>query len=550
MRRLAAVVIVVVVAACQPGRPAASPRPGQPVPNLAADQTLRIQLTEGPRSFDPALQYLTSEEEVGRLYAEPLLRPTPDLSDVEGAAAQSYEVTPDGLTYTFHLRPNGQYSDGHLVTAPDFVFAWRRMIDPRIAAAHADFFAQAVRGGAEAEALDPKADAARVDPALAALGLKAVDEFTFQVTLPRPEGYFKWIATLWNGAPLRADVVQGQGVPWASKPDTLVTNGPYRVSAMGATVILEANSHYWGGRPPVSKVTAAVASSADAVRRYQQGDLDLAGVDPSQADQVAADRALAADLVKTPRLSQHWIDFNVTKAPFDNQKVRQAFAEAIDRSAYVKQALGGQGDAATALIPAGMPGHGQAAGNQGFDPQAAKALLTASGEPVSQFDGIQLLVADEPFAKAAAANLSAQLLANLGVSLSVQALDAVKLGSRLQHGDFQIAGPLGWTADYPDPQDWLDLFRSDDYRDYPHWRNQRYDLLVDLADQTQDAAKRLQAYNQAQQILLAEMPVLLLEQSRQWVLKKPYVTGVQTTPMDPGPFLGGLFVTRIYIANH
>ena len=192
----------------------------------------------------------------------------------------------------------------------------------------------------------------------------------------------------------------------------------------------------------------------------------------------------------------------------------------------------------------------QASTSQAFDAQAAKALLAASGEPASQFDGIQLLVADEPFAKAAAESVRAQLQANLGINLSLQPLDPVKLSSRLQHGDFQIAGPVGWTADYPDPQDWLDLFRSDDYRDYPHWRNQRYDLLVELGDQTQDEAKRYQAYNQAQGMLLADVPVLLLEQSRAWILKKPYVTGAQATPMDPGPFLGGLFVTRIYIANH
>src|SRR5438067_10681802 len=279
MRRLAAVVIVVVVAACQPGRPAASPRPGQPVPNLAADQTLRIQLTEGPRSFDPALQYLTSEEEIGRLYAEPLLRPTPDLADVEGAAAQSYEVSSDGLTYTFHLRPNGQYSDGHPVTAQDFVYAWKRLIDPRLAAAHADLFAQAVSGGSEAEALDPNSDAARIEPALSALGLKAIDNLTFQVTLPRPQGYLKWIATLWNGAPVRADMVQARGAAWATDPQTLITNGPYRVAAMGSTVKLEANPHYWGGRPPVTAITAAVATSAEAVRSYAAGDLDLAKVD-------------------------------------------------------------------------------------------------------------------------------------------------------------------------------------------------------------------------------------------------------------------------------
>jgi oligopeptide transport system substrate-binding protein len=550
MRRCVVLALLIVLTACQPGKPAPSPRAGQPQPNLAADQTLRIQLLEAPRSYDPALQYLSSEEEIGHLYAEPLLRPTPDLADVEGAAAQSYEVSPDGLTYTFHLRPNGQYSDGHPVRAQDFVFAWKRLIDPRVAAAHADFFAQAVSGGEDAAALDPKSDAPRIDPALNALGLKAKDDLTFEVTLPRPEGYFKWIATLWNGAPVRADVIQSRGSGWASKPETLITNGPYRVTAMGQTVTLEANSHYWGGRPPVTAISGVVTGSQEAIRSYGAGDLDIVQVDPAQADQVANARPLGPDLVKTPRLTEHWIDFNVTRAPFDNQKVRQAFAQAVDRAQYIKDVLGGQGDPAGAIIPAGMPGHGQAASNQAFDAATAKGLLAASGEAPSQFDGIQLLVADEPFAKSAAENVRVQLQASLGINLAVTPVDAVTLSDRLRHGDFQIAGPIGWTADYPDPQDWLDLFRSTDYRDYPHWRNQRYDLLVELADETQDAAKRLQAYNQAQQMLLADTPVLLLEQSRAWILKKPYVVGAAPTPLDPGPFLGGLFVTRIYIASH
>jgi oligopeptide transport system substrate-binding protein len=545
--RLAAACLVpaLLAAGCQPGKPAV-PAAASPF----AAQPLRVALDEAPRSYDPALQYLPSEAEIGRLYAEPLLRPAPDLSDVLPGAAQSYEVSADGLTYTFHLRADGRYSDGRPVVAADFVFAWRRLIDPRVAAPHAELFAASVLGGVDAESFDPKYDAARIDPALRALGLKAPDDYTFQVVLPEPQGYFKWIATLWNGAPLREEVVKAPG--WASKPETLISNGPYRLTGMGTFVSLEANPHYWGGRPHSAEVIARVTpDAAEGLSRFQDGRLEMAGVPPSLAVRVSGDASLASQLERAPRLTEHWIDFNVQSAPFDNLKVRQAFAQAIDRSQYIKDAWKDEAQPAAALVPAGMPGHpASGAANQVYDAPAARSLLAASGEEASQFAGLQLLVADQPFDRAAAALIKAQLQTTLGIDLAVQPLGPLELSARLHHGDYQIAGPLGWTADYPDPQDWLDLFRSHDGRDYPHWRNQRYDLLVQLADQTLDSSKRLQAYAQAQQVLLADIPIVLLDQAEQWTLVKPYVKGVEASPYDAGPFIGNLSAAKITVGRH
>jgi oligopeptide transport system substrate-binding protein len=317
---------------------------------------------------------------------------------------------------------------------------------------------------------------------------------------------------------------------------------------MGSFVILEPNPHYWGAKPRVNELVAAVADPADAAKRFQDGRLEMAGVPPSAAAQVAGDAALAGQLVKTPRLTEHWIDFNTSRAPFDNPKVRQAFAQAIDRAAYIKDAWAGEARIATGLIPEGMPAHpAKPASNDVFDAGAARGLLGASGEPASQFDGLQLLVPDQPFDKAAAGEISDQLKSNLGITVSVQPVEPVQYASRLQHGDFQLAGPVGWTADYPDPQDWFDLFRTYDGRDYPHWRNQRYDLLVQLGDETQDQTKRLQAYNQAQQVLLAELPFVPLDQVEEWVLVKPNVHGLAPSPYDAAGFAGNLAAAKISV---
>jgi oligopeptide transport system substrate-binding protein len=128
-------------------------------------------------------------------------------------------------------------------------------------------------------------------------------------------------------------------------------------------------------------------------------------------------------------------------------------------------------------------------------------------------------------------------------------VSVVEFAGRVHHGDFQLAGPLGWTADYPDPQDWFDLFRSYDGRDYPHWRNQTYDLLVQLGDGNQDQTKRLQAYSQAQQVLLSEIPVVLLDQVEEWSLVKPYVHGVAPSAYDAAGFAGNLAAARISVSG-
>jgi len=204
--------------------------------------TLRVALGGVPATFDPALQREPWERALASFYMEPLLRVAPDLGSVVPAAASSYDVSPDGRTYTFHLRPDGYFADGAPVTAADFVRAWRRIIDPRTASPHADLFASAVDGGAYAEALDPDDPAAPIDSALGRLGLAAPDPATFVVTLPRPSIWFKWVATVWAGAPVEAGGQAG--------------NGLFRIeSVREGTITLVPNAHF-RMRPKVARITA------------------------------------------------------------------------------------------------------------------------------------------------------------------------------------------------------------------------------------------------------------------------------------------------------
>src|SRR6266852_5365813 len=174
-----AVLAAAIATACNPTAPLTQG------PRLAKDQTLRVLLDDQPPTLDPGQTQYPYETAVLRTISEPLLKPTSDLNALTPAAAQSYDVTNNGTVYVFHLRKTAQYSDGVPVKAQDFVYAWRRLIDPRLAAPNEPFFSSAVLNGEAVSVLDPQRDASRIDAALDTLGLKALHGATFQVTLWR-----------------------------------------------------------------------------------------------------------------------------------------------------------------------------------------------------------------------------------------------------------------------------------------------------------------------------------------------------------------------------
>ncbi len=523
-------------------------------PLLAKDQTLRVVLDDQPQTLDPGQTQYPYETAVLRTIAEPLLKPLADLSGVSPAAAESYETQHDGTVYVFHLRRTAQYNDGQPVKAQDFVYAWQRLIDPRQAAPTETFFAAAVFNGAQVAVLDPQRDKDRIDPALGTLGLKALDDLTFQVTLARSDPAFIWIAAMPAGAPIRADVVGRYGDrAWAAKPESLITNGPFMVGAMTANTSVKVvrNPHYWGGRPVLTAIDFEIVNDgAAALARYKSGRLDEMGVQPAQATQVAGSASLLKELVKTPALTVYWMAFRLSSPPLDNARLRQAIAEAIDREAFVAQVFQGQAMPAETFIPKGMLGYTPGLGTtQHFDVVQARASLAASGLSASQLMGIKLSYDQtSDFAKATAAFVRDQVKTNLGVEITLDGVDTNTMSSRLGSGDFQIAGPVGWTADYPDYSDWYPIFLSTNSNNFDLYHNTQYDHFVNAAATDIQAGRRGQEYQQAQQLLVGDAPVAFLAQSTSWNLVRSYVRGVTTSAVDDWP--GELFPAQIYIAQH
>ena len=541
-----AVVVLALVTACN------SPTSLTQGPKLAKDQTLRVLLEDQPASLDPGQTQYPYETAVLRAISEPLLKPLADLSGVVPAAAQSYDVAAGGTVFVFHLRPSAGYSDGTPVKAQDFVYAWQRLIDPRLASPEGTFFASAILNGDKVSVLDPQRDAGHIDAALNTLGLKALDDNTFQVTLAQPDPAFIWLAAMPASAPVRQDIVKKNGDKWAAAAETLITNGPFKVSEMVPNdhITVVPNSHYWGARPTLTSINFQIVNDgAAALAKYKRGQLDEMAVQPAQAAGVAGDSSLKQDLLKTPDLTVFWITFRVDASLTNNAKLRLAIAQGIDRDAFVAQIFQGQGLPADTFIPKGMHGYAANLSAQKFDVAQARASLGASGFSASQLATLTFSYDQtSDFGKATANFIRDQLKTNLGITVTLQGLDANTLASNLGTGDFQLAGPMGWSADYPDPADWYDFFLTTSSNNVAFYQNQQYDNFVRVARTDLQADRRDQEYQQAQQMLVDDAPVAFLAQSVSWHLVRSYVRGVTTSPVDEWP--GALDPLHISIAPH
>ena len=538
-------VVGLLVAACGTSSPTTS--------NLAKDQTLRVNIVTEPNSLDPGQEQYSYEGSIGGMISEPLLHVNPGLTDAVPATAASYSVSSDGLTWTFKIRSNAKWNDGKPVTGADFVYAWQRILDPRLAAPYADpFFDGTVAGGADYANLDPTKDAAKIPDFINGLGLSAPDASTFVVKLQAASPFFKWIASLWMSAPVRKDVVDQYGSDkWATAPNSLITNGPYKVSEIVSKdhITLVPNTNYWGSQPTVTKIiNYEISDDNQAYAKYLNGELDEVNVPLANTQLVKNDPVLSKQIKFVPQLTLFWMDFNTRKAPFNNAQARLAFSKAIDRNALATDVLQGRSAPADFFIPKGMNGYRPDLGaTQAFDAAAAKTMLTnAVGDP-SKIT-IDFLIRNSTANKQIGEFLAAQLQTNLGVKVNQVVIDSKTVTTRLRKHDYQLYVG-GWGADYPDDQDWFDIWMTGSGNVFGGYSNPAYDALVKQADTTADATKRQSLYDQAQKILIDDAGGGFLYQRNYMFLVKPYVNNLTTTASD-FENVGDLFYTRVSIAQH
>jgi oligopeptide transport system substrate-binding protein len=520
---------------------------GAPSANLApaGQQILRVNTQVEPNSYDPTQETYSYEGSVGHETYEALLKPKADLSDVQAAAAKSYDVSSDGLSYTFHLQPNAKWSDGKAVTASDWVYGYQHFLNPALAAGYVDPFFDGTIAGAQNYGSVDVSSASAIDSFLSGLGLSAPDANTFVIKLQHPAAYFKWVVTLWVAVPMRKDVVEsaaGGTFPstdttkaevWANNPSTIIGNGPFKISEIVSKdhVTLVPNNNYWGGAPKIQQlIYYFIADGNTAFSKYQTGALDIINTPVADVTVVRGDATLSKQAHLYPELTTFWMTFNTQKAPFDNADVRMAFAKSIDRNALVNDVEHGTDKAIQSFIPNGMSGYDTSDNSQAFDPTAAKALLTKAGVTAATLNNFKLLTRNSTGNKTLNQYIVNQWNTNLGLNIQLDVIDSKTVTSRIRKGNFDIYGPDGWGADYPDQQDWFDIFVSGSCHNL-NWGCPTltgYDALVQKADTELNQTQRNADYLTAQKMLIDKAAAAFLYQQYEYDLVQPYVSITHT----------------------
>jgi len=489
---------------------------GEKIASLA---TFRMNLTAEPPTLDWSLATDNVSIRVIENLMEGLasydehLRPQP-------AIASGWDISANGRVYTFHIRRDVFWSDGKQVTAHDFEYAWKRLLNPETASEYA-YFLYDIQNAAEYNAGTIK------DATL--LGVKALDDSTLRVNLKKQAVYFPSITTFTATFPQRKDLIERFGDRWTA-PENLVVCGPFLLAEWRHEYRLRlvANESYYGGRPFLDEVIFYVVSEeTTALTLYETGVLDRVSLPPIAIPQYKTH----PDYVRAPFLRGYYYGFNLQIPPFDHVKIRRAFSMAIDRTQIPKILKGGE-IPATSWIPEGMFAHNPEIGLS-FNREKARRLLADAGYK----DGvglppITLAFNSDPTNQLIAENIQAQWKKNLGVTILLDNMEWKVYLQRLKEETPQIFR-LGWGADYPDPDNFMNLFTSTSGNNYTHWENRTYDQLISEAASEGDPKKRLKYYNTAQRILTeSDVPIMPLFFAAQNLLIRPEIEGLKVNAMD------------------
>ena len=550
--RALALATVFVVAACGGNQGGTGANPASP-----DKQILRVNIDTEPGTLDIVQQQWVYEADAGRNIYEALTRPKADLSDVEPAAAKSWSISSDGLTWTFKLRSDGKFSDGSPVTASDFVFAYKRIFDPTVAATYEAYF-EIISGGSQYSSVDPK-NASAVSAFLNSIGVSAPDAQTFQIKLSSPAPWFKWVTSLWLAGPLKkADVdaagSANYGAVSADATSKIHGNGPFTIGEVVPKdhIMLVPNKQY-RTQPVLQKVYLYYYTDANVeFAKFQNGELDITrGVPSPDVPTVLADPKLSKQVLRGPTVLNWWIDFNMTKAPLNNADLRLALSKSIDRDSYIKNVRKGIGIPSTYFIPNGERGY-QPDDTQKFDCNAAKASLAkakAAGVTDAQLSGLHYSYAASSARKPTSEFFQQQWQQCLGINVTVDAVESKTESRNLRTLNYMIAGVSGWQADYPDGQDWMDIFLTGSGNQFSGWSNKQYDALVQKGDTATSQTDRDKAYSDAQKILTQDSPVMFLYQDEKFLLIRSTVKGWTKSALDDDWIGDVSTATTMYIST-
>lgn len=489
------------------------------------NNTVSYALEAEPASLDPAMTTGLAEANVQAELFEGLTRLDRD-NQPQPALAERWDISPDGKTYTFHLRPGITWSDGTPITAHDFVYSWMRVIDPAVASPNA--YMMFIIDGAEAFS---KKQGSAED-----VGIKAPDDRTLQVRLKNPTAYFLNLTSFHCYYPVPEALVRANPDTWAANAGGFVGCGPFTLEKWihSSEITVKKNPAYWDAGHVRSDYLDFPISESQSTRLtlVESGQANMM-VEPPPAEQ---QRLESLGLYQVaPYLGTYYYVFNTQKAPFDDVRVRKAFALAMEREGLVKHIVRGRKEAAYAWVPPGMknPATGQDFRKEGGNLQEenaeqAQQLLKEAGYDESHQPEVTILFNTNEMHKAVAEAVQAMWKKNLGVQVELTNQEAkVYLASRTQ-GNYQVAR-ASWVADYADPMTFLDVFADED--NDAQYHNEAYLDRVRKAKEEKDPGLRMQYMHQAEQILFDDCVLIPIYYTTQPFVVQPYVKGYHWSPL-------------------
>ncbi len=511
---------------------------GEPV-----EQKLVFALQNEPDGIDPGI--------TNNSFASPILFNTFEglvtydaNNSIVGGSAESWTISDDGLVYTFKLRDGLKWSDGTPLTAADFVYSYLRVLDPALGAQYTEMLTDYIAGAADYYAGNAEANS---------VGIKALSENTLEITLKAPTAYYTGILAMWVYSPVNRATVEANGDRWTLSADTYVSNGPFKMQeiSFGEGYELVKNENYWNAaNVKLEKLNFRfIPDPSTALVALEKGDID------GQWEVPPADlptlKATSDALQIIPSYGTTYYEVNCSKAPFDDPKVRLALAKAIDRTAIIENVLQSTDEPAYSLIAPGYSVDGVAyeEGRSDFglaptaDVEGAQALLAEAGYPNGEgFPTVELSYYTNETVKSIVEAMQQMWQQNLGIKVNVSTEEWAVYYENIQALNYDI-GAMGWGADYMHPMTFFPLRMSDATGNNSGYANAEYDKLVKAAQVETDPMKAMELMRSADDVLMADMPLIPLYYRSSPKMMAPYVKGWYITPLN-NMFLGGAYIEK------
>lgn len=502
---------------------------------------LNFCLPDEPRTLDPTLNSQAVAGDIINNIYEGLMR------EVDGelvpAIAERYEVSDDGLKYTFYLKDT-KWSDGKPLTAHDFKYTWLRALDPETASDYAMLLFY-IKGGHEFFSGEGKKED---------VAINVIDDRTLEVELKSPTPYFLNLTSFYTYLPVRQDVVEKDSEGWATNTDIIVTNGPFTLKeyVSGDRFVLEKNENYWNAdKVKLDKINANIlVNESTALMAYQSDDIDIMSNIPTQEIPILSSESDEFNI--RPKIGTYFYVFNNSKAPTDDVNVRKALNLAIDRKSICENITKGAEVPATTYVP---PGLKDTRGNEfssmvdyGISPEAdiekAKEYLTKAGYPDGEgFPEIEILYNTSETHKIIAEAIQEMWKKNLNIEVSLTNQEWPVFASSRRYGKYTGAARFGWFVDYADAMSMLEILESQDTNNSAQWMSEEYNQLLLDARNENDPEKRDEALYAAEKMLFDQQVIMpIFYYTDKFLIKKRVVDWQKGS-------LGNWFFGYTYIDN-